>query len=139
MGSLNRIARAYQEQVDFYVIYIREIHPTDGWQVNANEEDGVLIRQHRSFEERVEVGQTCMLKTGLAVPALVDEMDDGVTVAYNGMPERLYLVGRDGRVAYKGGMGPMFFNPEEWEEAIRSYLNDDIALPPSPEEGAVGD
>ena len=121
------------------MIYIREIHPTDGWQVNANEEDGVLIRQHRSFEERVEVGQTCMLKTGLAVPALVDEMDDGVTVAYNGMPERLYLVGRDGRVAYKGGMGPMFFNPEEWEEAIRSYLNDDIALPPSPETGAVGD
>jgi hypothetical protein len=38
------------------------------------------------------------------------------------MPERLYLVGRDGRIAYQGGMGPMFFRPAEWAEAIESYL-----------------
>lgn len=121
------------------MIYIREIHPTDGWHVKDNERDGVLVRQHRSFEERVEVGQTCMLKTGLEAPALVDEMDDAVTIAYNGMPERLYLIGRDGRVAYKGGMGPMFFSPEEWEEAIQAYLNDDIAPPATREKGAASD
>jgi hypothetical protein len=33
------------------------------------------------------------------------------------MPERLYLIGTDGRVVYKGGMGPMFFRPAEWREA----------------------
>ena len=38
------------------------------------------------------------------------------------MPERLYLVGSDGRVAYKGGIGPMFFRPDEWESAIERYL-----------------
>lgn len=82
----------------------------------------MLVRQHRSFEERVEVGQTCMLKMALEIPALVDEMDDAVAAAYAAMPERLYLVGRDGRIAYQGGMGPMFFRPGEWEEAIKSYL-----------------
>lgn len=136
MGTLNQIARTYRERVDFYVVYIREIHPTDGWQVKENEKEGVLFRQHQSFEERVEVGQTCMTKTGLEMPALVDEMDDAVSTAYNGMPERLYLIGRDGRVAYKGGMGPMFFNPEEWEEAIRGYLDDDVAVPAPPEKGS---
>ena len=80
------------------------------------------MRQHRSFEERIEVGQTCMLKMALEIPALVDEMDDAVAAAYAAMPERLYLVGRDGRIAYQGGMGPMFFRPGEWEEAIKSYL-----------------
>jgi hypothetical protein len=80
------------------------------------------VRQHRSFEERIEVGQTCMLKMALEIPALVDEMDDAVAAAYAAMPERLYLVGRDGRIAYQGGMGPMFFRPGEWEEAIKSYL-----------------
>jgi len=36
----------------------------------------VLFRQHRSMEERVEVGQACMIKMALEMPALVDEMDD---------------------------------------------------------------
>ena len=38
------------------------------------------------------------------------------------MPERLYLIGTDGNVAYKGGMGPMYFRPREWEQAIRDHL-----------------
>jgi hypothetical protein len=49
-------------------------------------------------------------------------MDDAVADAYAGMPERLYLIGSDGRVAYKGGQGPMFFRPEEWERAISEHL-----------------
>ena len=103
-------------------MYLKEIHPTDGWQVKENEEDTVLIRQHQSMDERVEVGQACMLKLALEPPALVDEMDDAVAKAYAGMPERLYFIGSDGRVVYKGGMGPMFFRPAEWERAIRDYL-----------------
>lgn len=104
------------------MVYIKEIHSTDGWQVKENERDGVLFRQHRSMEERVEVGQTCMRKLDLEMPAVVDAMDDAVSKAYAALPERLYLVGRDGRVAYKGGVGPMFFRPAEWERAIADYL-----------------
>ena len=108
-------------------MYITEIHSTDGWQVKENEQDGALIRQHESMEERVEVGQTCMLKLALEMPAVADEMDDEVTKAYAGLPERLYLIGRDGKVAYKGGLGPMFFKPSEWEEAIETYLDSNPA------------
>jgi predicted nucleic acid-binding protein len=82
----------------------------------------VLFRQHQSMEERVEVGEACMVKLALEPPALVDEMDDAVARAYAAMPERLYLIGTDGRVAYKGGMGPMFFRPKEWAQAIRDHL-----------------
>lgn len=106
----------------FYTIYIKEIHPTDGWQVQENEQDAVLYRQHRSMEERAEVGQACMLKMALEMPAAVDEMDDAVARAYAAMPERLYLIGTDGRIAYKGGMGPMFFRPAEWEVAIEAMV-----------------
>ena len=90
-----------------------------------NEQDAVLFRQHQSMEERVEVGDSCMVKLALEPPALVDEMDDAVAKAYAAMPERLYLIGKDGRVAYKGGMGPMFFRPAEWEESIQSMLGRD--------------
>ena len=90
--------------------------------MKENEQDAVLFRQHRSMDERIEVGQACMLKMALETPALVDEMDDAVAKAYAAMPERLYLIGADGRVAYKGGMGPMFFRPAEWEVRIREHL-----------------
>jgi hypothetical protein len=104
-------------------VYITEIHSTDGWQVKENVQDGVLIPQHESIEERVAVGQTCMVKLALEMPAVADEMDDAVAQAYAGLPERLYLIGRDGKVAYKGGLGPMFFKPSEWQEAIETYLD----------------
>ena len=106
------------------MIYIKEIHPTDGWQVDENERDGVLHRQHQSFDERVEVGETCITRMALDMPALVDEMDDAVSTAYVAVPERLYLIGRDGHIAYKGGVGPMFFQPKEWEQAITRYLGE---------------
>ena len=108
--------------MDFLTVYIKEIHPTDGWQVKENEQDAVLFRQHRSMEERVEVGQACMVKMALEMPAVVDEMDDAVATAYAAMPERLYLVGEDGTVVYKSGPGPMFFRPDEWEQAIEAHL-----------------
>ena len=115
---MNSIYRRHRGHVAFYVVYIREIHPSDGWQVVGNEEDGVIVRQPGSLAERIEVGKSCMLKLSLELPALVDEMDDAVATEYAAMPERLYVVGSDGRIAYKGGIGPVFFDPAEWEAAI---------------------
>ena len=63
------------------MVYIKEIHPTDGWQVKENERDDALVRQHRSMEERVRVGEACMVKLALEIPAVVDEMDDAVARA----------------------------------------------------------
>jgi hypothetical protein len=41
------------------------------------------------------------------------------------MPDRMYVVGRDGRVVYKGGRGPFGFNPDEMEQALIMHLLDD--------------
>ena len=56
------------------------------------------------------------------MPALVDRMDDRVAIDYAAMPERLYVIDRDGSIAYKRGMGPMYFRPLEWESAIEKLL-----------------
>lgn len=74
------------------------------------------------MDERVEVGRQCMLRLDLELPALVDEMDDGAARAYGAVPERLYFIGSDGCVVYKGGVGPIYFKPLEWESAIEDYL-----------------
>ena len=40
------------------------------------------------------------------------------------MPDRLYLIDRDGRIAYKGGRGPMGFKPGELEQSVVMLLLD---------------
>jgi hypothetical protein len=58
----------------------------------------------------------------MTMPLLVDEMDDRVGHAYSGMPDRLYVISRDGRVVYKGGRGPFGFNAGEMEQALIMHL-----------------
>jgi hypothetical protein len=60
----------------------------------------------------------------MTMPLLVDDMDDRVGHAYSGMPDRLYVIGRDGRVVYKGGRGPFGFNSGEMEQALILHLLD---------------
>ena len=56
------------------------------------------------------------------MPALVDDMEDSVSKAYAAKPDRLYLVGKEGKVVYRGGRGPSGFHPEELEEAIKKLV-----------------
>lgn len=43
--------------------------------------------------------------------------------AYAALPDRLYLVGLDGRVVYASGPGPFGFKPAELKEAMNKYLS----------------
>ncbi len=71
----------------------------------------------------------CSAALKMTVPLLVDGIDDAVGHAYSGMPDRLYIIGKDGRVAYKGGRGPFGFRPVEMEQALALLLleDDDLA------------
>ena len=35
----------YQDAVQFYVVYIQEAHPSDGWQMEVNERESVIYAQ----------------------------------------------------------------------------------------------
>ncbi|MCH7712282.1 MAG: hypothetical protein IIC99_01540 [Chloroflexi bacterium] len=119
---MNELYRRFKDQVEFFVVYVQEAHPTDGRQTDSNVELGILFRQHQSFEERDEVAATCTLDLHIEVPVLVEEMDNNVDEAYGAAPERLYLIDADGKVAYHGGAGPHFFDLDEWEEALQACV-----------------
>ena len=53
---------------------------------------------------------------------LIDNLDDKVKDGYNAWPDRLYLVGRDGRIGYKGAPGPGGFDPKGLEAAVKKEL-----------------
>ena len=56
------------------------------------------------------------------MPALIDSDDNIVNRAYAGWPDRLYVVGVDGKVAYKGGQGPFGFKTPELEAWLRTNI-----------------
>ena len=74
--------------------------------------------------ERDRMATFCSQTLGLTMPALVDHMDDATSRDYAGWPERLFLIGTDGKVVYRGGPGPFGFDPDGFENAIRGHLGD---------------
>ncbi|MCI0680628.1 MAG: hypothetical protein L0Y71_00875 [Gemmataceae bacterium] len=108
----------YGDRVEFLAVYVREAHPTDGWRMKSNDKDGVAFAQPKSFAERTAVATQCCEKLKITMPLLVDDFDDRVGHLYSGMPDRLYLIDRAGKVVYKGGRGPFGFKPGELEQAI---------------------
>src|SRR5437879_9592985 len=95
--------------------------------MTSNDRVGIIINQPRKRDERVAVAQRCCSSLEITMPVLVDEIDDRVGHAYSGMPDRLYVIDRDGRVAYKGGRGPFGFKTGEMEQALVMLLLDQAA------------
>lgn len=116
------MSRRYGERVAFYVVYIKEAHPEDGWVSAGNRAEGIRVYDPTSHEERVEVAQTCAVRLDIEMPVLIDGIDNRVASAYGALPDRLYLIGKDGRVAFRGEKGPQGFKSEELEAAIREEL-----------------
>lgn len=115
----------FGDRVEFFVVYIREAHPTDAWQVEANEHEGVLFAQPTTIEKRIEVANACALRLELSIPTLVDDIGNSTDVKYYALPDRLYLVGKDGRIAFRGAPGPFGFIAAELEQAIVRHVNEE--------------
>ena len=117
---MEQLYSRYKDRVEFFVVYVQEAHPTDGWQVDSNIDENILFRQHQDYEEREEAAQSCTVGLHISIPTLVEEMDNAIDKAYGAAPERLYLIGKDGRVVYHGGAGPHFFDLDELDEALQT-------------------
>lgn len=108
--------------MQFLVVYIAEAHALDGVSPNTAK-NAPLVEEPITFEERYTIAGTCMTSLSLQrLPAVIDGIDNAVNLNYRALPDRLYLVGKDGKIAYAGGRGPRGFKPWELEEAIRKEL-----------------
>lgn len=97
--------------------------------MDSNDQAGVSVAQPQSEGERIKVAHTCSTRLQISMPLLVDTLDDRVGHAYSGMPDRLYVIDRAGRVAYKGGRGPFGFKSGELEQSLLMMQLDDAAKP----------
>jgi Iodothyronine deiodinase len=92
------------------VLYV----PKDGKEVLKK------VEQTDSPEARAANAEICVTALKLSVPTVIDRDDNKVNVGYAGWPDRMYVVGMDGKVAYKGGPGPSGFKPAEVEKWMKA-------------------
>ena len=125
-ADLKRLAETYRDRVDFRLVYIREAHAEGGaesqWQSTINVKEGISLAPARTLPEKQDHANLCLRKLDLRFPALVDGMDGTAETAYQAWPSRLYLVGRDGKVAFQTRLGELDFRPAELDAAIREIL-----------------
>ena len=78
------------------------------------------IAQTTSLPDRTQHARQCVAVLKLRIPALIDAEDNRASAAYAGWPDRLFVVGVDGKVAMMGKPGPWGFKPNEVENWLKS-------------------
>ena len=117
--DLERIKAEYADRANFLLVYVREAHACDEWEMEDNTKAGVRVVQPASDADRRAAAAAFAAHVRTTMPVVVDRVDDAVGVPWGAWPERLYVLDAAGRVIYRGGPGPFEFRPEEVAEVLR--------------------
>ena len=113
-GRLQKMYEAHGKKADFWWVYIQEAHATDGRRPSRK----VKIALHKTLEDRGKAAAGCSAASNLKVPVLLDDMNDTVSKAYSALPERFFILGTDGKIAYSGARGPRGINLDALEKRL---------------------
>ena len=116
---MNKIYETYKDRIEFYLIYIREAHPSDGWQVRSNLDDHVEFLEPQNEDARAELANVCQTDLGFNMPMLLDNMSNEGDLKFAALPERLYVLDATGKVCFRGIMGSRGFDVDTWLQAIK--------------------
>jgi hypothetical protein len=102
----------------------------------ANVVDKVLITDPKTLQERQKVARDFAAQFKVSVPILVDTIDDQIEKAYAAWPDRFYVIDAEGKIAYKGGVGPAGFKvadvPPVLDRLLGAPAGPNAAVPPTP-------
>ena len=88
-----------------------------------NLDQNVEYPQPKTADERAEIAADCVLDLDLAMPTLLDDMTNQVDTAYSALPERLYVIDREGLISWRSGMGPFGFDVDGFERAVQEQVD----------------
>ena len=94
----------------------------DLWQLSSNVRDGVLFASPKTDDERTSTAELCVVRLAIKLPSLIDGIDNRIERAYTGWPDRLYVIGTDGRIRYKSAPGPFGFSTSELETSLKQTI-----------------
>lgn len=107
---MEELYQDYKDIAAIYIVYISEAHAADDRNpVGYATEMGIM--EHTNYGERCDVAARLVADKKLTIPCLIDGIDNGVAEAYAALPDRVFLVRKDGTLAVAGNRGPWGFKP----------------------------
>jgi len=80
---------------------------------NLKDKDDVCYAQPKTLEQRVMIANDFVKRFKFTLPFGIDDMSNAANDAYAAWPERIYIIDESGHIAYRGGIGPFNYKPEE--------------------------
>src|SRR5262245_44865707 len=91
--------------------------------MDSNVEEKVVFKQPKTFDERKKAADILVDRLKYRAPLALDGIEGAAEKAYGAWPERIYIIGTDGKIVYQGGMGPFGFHPGEAEKKLAALLD----------------
>jgi hypothetical protein len=101
--------------------------------MKSNVKDDVCYAQPKTLQQRVIIANDFTKRFKFPLPFGIDDMSNAANDAYAAWPERIYIVDESGRIAYRGGIGPFNYKPEEareWLAARYGAVKHEAPKPP---------
>ena len=102
--------------------------------MKSNLKDEVCYAQPKTLEQRVMIANDFIKRFKFTLPFGIDDMSNAASDAYAAWPERIYIIDESGRIAYRGGIGPFNYKPEEareWLAARYGTVKHEAPKPPA--------
>lgn len=120
---MERMYDMYRDIAEFRIVYISEAHaiddprPTEFAKLKG-------IFESQDFGQRCTTAEMMMAEENITIPCIIDEMDNYAGEAYKALPDRIFVVATDGRLAIAAARGPRGFKPAledtwKWLAAFR--------------------
>ncbi|MFT7639316.1 MAG: hypothetical protein ACI9G1_001052, partial [Pirellulaceae bacterium] len=72
----------YGKEIQFFMVYIKEAHPSDGRQTSSNVREGIVYLQPTTLEDRAKIATQMCTTLKITLPAIMDGVDNKVNTEY---------------------------------------------------------
>lgn len=120
---MDELSDKYKDNdVEFFVVYTREPHPEERKYFRK-------YKQHTSYAHKKSYACELVQEFNMKVPVLIDDLTDTTQNAFGKMPNMVFVVDKEGKVAYKA----------DWTECnrIEDVLNELLTEQKGKETAAV--
>jgi len=116
--ALEQVYQTYKAKSEWYMVYIQEAHSVNESQADSDHE--IETKDPKTMEEYKALADICRRELGFSFPILVDGMDDNkFKKAYAAWAERIYVVDKKGKIAYKSEPISEGFDPRKLGQKLR--------------------
>ncbi|MCH8333548.1 hypothetical protein IIC65_06400 [Candidatus Sumerlaeota bacterium] len=119
--GLELMYASHKDAAKFFIIYIKEAGPA-GEEAGRNSPGLKYIKDATTFFERFQSANSCVSGLALTIPCLLDDMQNSTSEAYDTWPAGLFVIRKDGTVAYRKDADSGDFSLSELEEALGKEL-----------------